>query len=302
MTLLEELIERYPNAPWNWSQLSMNNAISFKFVLEHRSLPWNIYNISRNISITKNDIEDNPDFAWSLSGLIYNINLDYDFFYRHIISPVSVVYIDWNALSANPSIKTIDIIEHPSHPWNDYFLSANPNISSNFILNEGRNRSWFAPSVSANPGITKRDIVKSTLKSIFSWNYRNLSINPNLPLIYVQNNLQEDWNWFELSKRVSMTDMERFHIFKWNDIGLSMNANISMNYILNNDKYKWNKEMILYNSAITISDIEDNIEWFDIPIIEMKKTISLNPNITYEWIEDNFKYIDWDKLSINPLM
>ncbi len=301
MTLLEELVERYPNADWDWNQLSLNPSISFKFIINHRTMHWNANNVSRNISITEDDILQG-NYPWNYSGIFANPNLNYKFFEEKIINCKHVLHIDWALLSANPSIETLDIINHPYHPWNDKFLSANPNITSSFILNEGSKRFWYAPSVSANPGITKRDIVKSTLKQLFDWDYINLSINPNLPLAYVNDNIDKQWNWFEISKVASMTDIERFYNFKWNDIGLSMNKNISMQFILNHPHIDWDKQYLLTNSAISLNDIYENLDWFAMHINDIKKYVCSNQNISFEWVSDNINYIDWKRLSNNILL
>jgi len=301
MTLLEELVDRYPSMPWNWNQLSMNPAITFKFIIDHKSLQWNINNVSRNISITEDDILSSQ-YNWNLVGLFTNPNLSYGFYKKYMIDHPCVLYIDWALLSANPSITTMDIIDYPSHPWNDKFLSANPNITSNFILNEGSTRTWYAPNVSANSGITKRDIVKSSLRSLFEWDYLNLSINPNLPLAYVDSNINKNWNWFEISKTASMLDIERFHNFKWNSDSMSMNSNITMDYILEHGDTKWNKRYILTNSSIKLNNVYEHLDWFALDAPDIKKYLSSNASISFDWVSDNINYIDWDRLSNNVLL
>ncbi len=298
MTVLEDLVLRYRNKPWNWGLLSMNPAISLAFISEHNDWPWVNVNVSRNPSITEMDILSRL-YPLDYSGLFSNTNLGFKFFKDNFIDCKYAMRIDWSSLSANPAITTFDVLHHPYYPWDDKFLSSNPNISSAFILNEGSKRFWFAPSVSANPGITKRDIVKSTLRSLFEWDYTNLSINPNLPLAYVNDNMDKPWNWFEISKVASMTDIERYYNFNWDSVGLSMNKGISMDYIFDRSNIAWDKQRVMINSAISIDDVMDNLDWFCIHIHDVKKILCTNPNITQDWIDSNVEYVDWDRLSGN---
>ncbi len=301
MTLLEDLVDKYPHKPWNWNQLSMNPAISLQFILDHSKFPWNVNNVSRNISITENDIIDNKQYLWNYTALCSNPNMNYAFYKKIIIQPAEVLYIDWAALSANKSITTIDVMENPTNPWNDRFLSSNPNITSAYILNEGVSRKWHPPSVSANIGIVKRDIVNSTLSSLFEWDFRNLSLNKNLPFAYVRDNINKDWNWFSLSQNASMQDMERFHEFSWDPFALSMNSKITLSYAINHDNIKWDRKTMISNSSTTLNDVYDNIEWFCTNDQLIKKYLSSNPNISFEWVSDNIDYIDWERLSNNTL-
>jgi hypothetical protein len=300
MTLLEDVVERYPTMPWNWDQLSMNTSIKLPFIANHKEFKWNRNNVSRNQSITQDDILAQL-YPLNYACLYSNQNLSYEFYNKYMIANKCVLYVDWTALSANPSITTMDLIDHGEHPWNDRGLSSNPNITSNFILKEGHDRHWYPPAVSANSGIQKKDIVSASLSELFEWDYRNLSMNPNLPLAYVSDNIDKDWNWFELSRVASMNDIERYHNFKWDIIGLSMNRNINLSYVMDRPDIAWNKRLILENSGIAFKDIYDNLEWFGMDMPEIKKYVSANETIPMEWIADNTYYVDWERMSTNRL-
>ncbi|KAL3668750.1 hypothetical protein V7S43_006045 [Phytophthora oleae] len=94
---------------------------------------------------------------------------------------------------------------------------ANAAITMVDVINNPlcRDRNWFAPAISANPGIAARDIFRSTMSDVLGWDYCNLSANPNLPIKYVSDNLTRDWNYQTISTRASLTDIQTYHRVKW---------------------------------------------------------------------------------------
>lgn len=306
MNLLEETVLKNCNKPWNWKLLSCNPSVSLQFIIEHPQLPWVNKYVSKNKSINEADVRSHLEYPWDLGGLCMNPNISLTFFEEYLINPTVVHHVDWQLLSANPSITMIDVMNCPHYKWDDLYLSMNPNVNSNFILNEGKERNWFIPSLCSNPGITSRDIFKSTLKPLLQhsggWNYRNLSSNPNLPIEFVKMNLNEDWNYYSISANVSLTDLQTYGQIKWDGYGLSLNPNITLDYIKQHPHIKWDIPSILSNSAITLSVIEDNKDWFKNQVNNtIESYMSFNPTITSQWIERNQRHIDWNVLSMNVL-
>lgn len=293
MSVLEQAIKSYPTATWDWLALSLNKSISFEFIQAHRDLPWKISAVSRNSSITEAIVRTNVEFPWHFSNLCANPNISFGFVLEFMINSPSKIDINWLALSANPSI-TMDIVDrYPEYPWNDQYLSMNPNITSNYILNTNRN--WSMSHISANQGISERDIYKNVLP----WDYLNLSSNPNLPAKYVNDNPNHDWNMYSVSSNsnITTTDIEMFHSINWNSVGLSFNPNITYDYVKAHPERNWSKQMLLANRAISLDSIINNVEYFDIPKIE--SYMCGNPNIDINWIKKNIKLIDWSRLSRN---
>ena len=233
-----------------------------------------------------------------------NPNMSLEFFNKYIVKPDVVHRVDWHHLSANPSITMFDVINHPSYAWNDRYLSMNPNLTSNFILNEGKDRSWFVPIVCSNPGITSRDIFKSTLKPMFEWDYKNLSANVNLPIAYVNANMNKDWNFHSISMNASLNDISTFHRIKWDGHGLSLNRNINFEYVKSNSKIAWHYPSLLMNSAIDFQNVIDSYNWFRARLSKtqpIETYLSSNESITLNWIKQNEAAIDWKRLSNNKL-
>lgn len=300
MTRLEEILLEYPSAPWDWNSVSCNPSISFQYILNHPELPWNPRYVSRNKSITELDVRDHPYFNWDREILCENPNISLQFMNDYIIKPNEVKRINWQQISANPSVTMQDVLNYPSYGWDHQYLSLNPNINSNFILNEGRSFNWDASFVSANPGITAKDIFKNSLKSLFEWNYKTLSTNQNLPIVYVKDNLTREWNYHEISRTADLVDIEQFSQIRWDPHGLSMNRNMKNEYIMNHPSIPWHLPSIVANPSISIDYDWIRKHWKDSKSIE--SYMSSNPTITNDWIKKNKSNVDWKRLSSNVLI
>jgi hypothetical protein len=156
------------------------------------------------------------------------------------------------------------------------------------------------PYVSSNKAITERDIYKK----ILNFNYTNLSSNPNLPAKFVNDNLNgfTRWNMHLVSANpnITPTDIESYHNIFWDYEGFSLNKNINIDYVLSKKDKPWSVSFLLTNSAITLNNIYDNLDYFD--IIDKEKYICSNSNITVEWVDKNIRFIDWNRLSLNNLL
>lgn len=294
-TTLEQIVEAYPRAPFDWLALSMNPAISYAFISMHRSLPWNIAAVSRNPGVTEETVRANLEFPWSYRDLCANPNITLQFMIQYAIKPSGRVDLDWNALSRNPMITMDNIERHPSYPWSDRHISANPNVSSNYVLTTGQERAWDFNYLSANPGITERDIYKNVLP----WNHITLSSNPHLPAKYVCDNPLYAWNMHSVSTNanITMTDVDTFHSIKWDYSGLSTNPNITMQYVLRTRERPWRPQLLLINPSITLDDVASNMEYFS--ECDVVPQLCSNPTITTEWIQKNERLIHWGRLSRN---
>lgn len=306
--MLESVVEKYPSADWNWTTLSRNPAISFEFIKDHPELPWKPAHVSRNPAITEDCVRTNLDrYPWDLQCLCSNPTIGLRFFNEFMIKPASVHHVDWFAISSNPAVTLDDVRDHPNFSWSDYFLSTNPNVNSNFVLNEGRLRKWNSRLLCSNPGIVERDIYKNTLRDAcdgeFEWDYSNLSANINLPIAYVADNLDCAWNFYSISKNVSLTDIQAYHNIAWDGHGLSSNPNVSFGFVKSHPDIEWHVPALLSNGAIALSDVDSNLSWFCkyCEPAQIASYLSLNSSITYDWIVNNANAIDWNRLSSNVL-
>ena len=303
MTLLEQLIEEYPNKPWNWIKLSINSSISFKFINEHPELPWIPKMVTLNPNINDDVIINNPTYNWDYHAMCSNPNISFKFIFNTMINTPEQIFIDWDKLSLSQGTTLDDIRQYPNHPWDDKYLSYNPNLNMNYISTEGVTRNWYIPAISANSGITEKDIFQNKL----NWCTTNLSANPNLSIHYVSENINKPWNYHPISasKKITMSEVNDYPNINWNYDGLSINPNIFWEYIIDNIDKQWNYRSIIMNNSIQLNTILDNYELIKslgkFEKMEIEKYLCNNQNVTYEWVTENIRYINFDYLSSNQI-
>ena len=69
------LVNKYPDKPWNWPNISCNKNITMADILENADKPWDWNSISRNPNITIDFIENNIDKI-NFANLSYNKFID----------------------------------------------------------------------------------------------------------------------------------------------------------------------------------------------------------------------------------
>jgi hypothetical protein len=98
------------------------------------------------------------------------------------------------------------LLEFPTEKWNWKSLSANPNITINFIK----------------------------AHKMFPWNFKELSRNTNLTLKFIKEYLDFDWDWtFLLQSSLITVDFIIQYIghFHWNNDIVSLNPNLTNSFV-----------------------------------------------------------------------
>lgn len=235
------LIETYPHLDWDWMHLSF--ILPIEFILKFPQFPWKKRAVSMNKSLTEEHINNNL-FVPDVNGICYNQSISFNFYIKNIIKPLEITTIPWEGLSMHPNITIIDIFNNSSYPWKPRYVSMNPNLTSSEIINNS-DYLWHIPSISSNPGINERDIYKNTLKTIgYEYDTMSLSANPNLPIAYVNDNLEKKWNFFLISKKASLIDIEKFPKIPWNNEGLSLNKNITADFVIRHNEINWDYQKL----------------------------------------------------------
>lgn len=57
--ILEKLVEKYPEKPWDWEYLSINPNITAEFIEKHINMPWNKFRVFEKPNITLDFMERN---------------------------------------------------------------------------------------------------------------------------------------------------------------------------------------------------------------------------------------------------
>lgn len=278
MNDLIKLIEKFPDKPWSHTKLAQNPNISFEYMDEHPE--WNFLcqpNVALNPNLTLDYILCHPEKQWN-----------------------------WRQISANPGITLKDIEDNLDLLWDWEFIGLNPNITMEFILRhinnfKDKHSTYFLGSTS---NITFENIQQ--YPDLF-WNTTQISKNPHVTFDYIFDNLDIRYThgvFIDIVEKLALPFQDIIdkcinkypHLLEdkifWT--GLSKNPNITIDIIRNNNNYCWNFEYICMNPSISIEDAKS--------FCRCRYDISSNPNITYEWVTNNLRKIDWYKLSSNKFM
>lgn len=131
---------------WNHFNVSSNPNIRWEYVdKETAPIPfmWNYFNVSMNPGIMIEDIIDN------MHESVDNNNV-------HYINNTEVRYNwCWQGFNVNPNV-TWDMVKYASDeeyykniPWNYYYLSKNPNITFDIIV-DNPDKLWSIQNLSSN--------------------------------------------------------------------------------------------------------------------------------------------------------
>ena len=94
---------------------------------------------------------------------------------------------NWYELSANPNITMSYIINNPDKPWDWCCLSLNPNMTMSDVLNNP-DKPWYWPHLSVNKNITMSDVINNPNKP---WSLSHLSKNPNITISFIEQNMDK---------------------------------------------------------------------------------------------------------------
>ena len=83
---LMNLIEKYPDKPWDWRVISSNPNLTIEMIEKYPDKPWNWKGISHNPNLTIEMIEKYPDKPWDWKGISYNSNITMEIIQKTMIS------------------------------------------------------------------------------------------------------------------------------------------------------------------------------------------------------------------------
>jgi hypothetical protein len=265
-----DFVIKYMNKPWNWNGISSHKNLTMEFVKDHIECPWDWYWISRNKNLTMEFIKDNIEMPWDFNGISRNPNLTCDFIDKHIEYPW-----DWSGISAS-HIITIDFIEkHIDKPWDWQHFNVSRGLTFD-IIKKYNNKIHCGDAIMCFIGRSaSMDDIEKHIKLFFPWDWRYITMNPNLTVEFIMkySDVEWDWHWISQFSKFIMEIIDKYSsylsdILYWDDI--SRNPNIS-EYITESKALPWN--------------------W---------KYLTNNPNITFNFITKHLdKPWDWKKLSYN---
>lgn len=222
-----EIITANPDAPWRWMSVSRNKNVTWAMVVANMTKPWcwselskridmNIIwqhpnhlwcaeSMSENPSVAFADVIGHPDVEWNYKALSENTRITFD----DIISTIDRRWC-WNTLSQRSDV-TIDVIKAVGVcRWDFMRLSSNRCITMEMI-HEMRNQRWHTYCLADNPALSADMVIACSQYKFWPVNRKtgkkNLGImsgNRNVTFSYVQQHLDIDWDYDELSSNRSI--------------------------------------------------------------------------------------------------
>src|SRR6478609_6886695 len=167
---LIKLLDRFPDKPWDWYDLSRNPNLTLEFLEAHRAKNWNWWSLSWNPNVTMEYVELHHDKNW-----------------------------DWSGLSMNPNVTMEYVEAHPDKNWDWHGLSWNPNVTMEFV-EANPEKPWnYWNGLSQNSNVTMEYVQAHPDKN---WNRYGLSRNPNVTMEYVEAHPEKTWDWGLLSSNL----------------------------------------------------------------------------------------------------
>jgi hypothetical protein len=69
LVLPPRAVLEFPDADWNWTDLSNNHRVPITFILENAALPWSWEVVSSRCDATRDIVRAHPEAPWSLRAL-----------------------------------------------------------------------------------------------------------------------------------------------------------------------------------------------------------------------------------------
>lgn len=171
-----DIVEDYPDKPWDFLFLSMNKAViknfnenvlankdkfpfvwdtlsqfvEWKFIEENMDLPWNWYCVSSNKSLTSDAVRKYPDKNWDLQCLL--LVLDLDFITSKIVEN-PLLFVEHNniyRICKNQHLTVDFINNNPQINWDMSLVSCNENIDFYDVITNP-DKQWHLNLLAENP-------------------------------------------------------------------------------------------------------------------------------------------------------
>ena len=254
MSVLEKIIERFPNKPWDFDLLVRNPNISITFIENHPEFPWNLSLFQKqNPNLKESFIKKHPEANWDFN--------DFSFFpFITTLFIESTIDKPWNfyELSIHPSVDFKLIKDNLDKNWAfEFFCKSNPNINIDIYLMSKIHSPtfpWKKKFLVQNKNFYWKDIVQSDLCEE-KQHYAN---NPNITLNEVLQNPQVPWEWTRISRNVYITLelLQENRDLPWDFYWLSENPKTTWEMVYAFQNKNWDFDYLFRNLPIGDKEIE----------------------------------------------
>lgn len=253
-TDLEKLVEHFPEGlgdyhkGWDIGSLLRNPCISFEFIRKHFEYFYNEFEIRKKYNTSFERIEE--------------------------------------LISCNPNIFETDFDHFSEFLDINQFCCSNPNVTFQFIIKNSHLLSDKTMKYIQEREIVTLDIIKENPN--FQWDYHHLSYNDNITEEFIEENIDEPWNFEMLN--VSNDFIKRHPTKNW-DFEI-INCNEKFEYMLENPQ-----GFVLDNGVVIPWDyslfLGNNVNmkpkyYLDYPNLEW--------NCYHYFMRNNIKHLNWEDI------
>jgi hypothetical protein len=206
----------------------------------------------------------------------------------------------------------------PCKKWDWEFITSNPNITFEYILENKKNSNiaWYWRFISQNKSINIKDIINN-INLPWDWEYVALNTNIDLNSIELYKFPRLLYNIYKNSDIINYLETSSYDLkfnqplskcLDWNL--LSSNTNLTIDIIINNLDKQWNWFLLSNNKNIKFKDILkhlniiNNWNWYELCLkedLEWNDIIS-NPKLPWDWsaISQNYNLTTFEFIMNNP--
>lgn len=191
------IVEAHIDEEWNWQELSRKSHLKLELVQKYPDKNWDWYVLSTHPDLTIQFVEQFPNKSWNWSVLPNRLNMELDVHTHNKISPKHIV--NWYYFQT--LIKS----------YINYCYKSVLRFINNFGLKKGFTASiarWKLiliktdEEISNYPDLT---IVENNINQ--NWNWKELSKHPDLTLMFVWKHMNKGWEWQYLEKRFDIDQL-----------------------------------------------------------------------------------------------
>jgi hypothetical protein len=212
--------------------------------------------ISHHPLITWEFVAQNPFINWDYYPIIKRLGINWDVIFKHKLNPQIIA-----CMSKKATLKDITEIDIQ---WNINYVSCNPNITWDYIMQSPTQFNWYR--ISKNPIITWQFVVARLDK--YPWDFRGLSENCNITWEIIRDNPLAGWDPEHVSRNINciksiQENPQILGEFPWDFEWLSYKVDIDT--ILSQPSYDW---------EYTIISGRDDLKWWH---------VVNHPKLSWEW-------------------
>jgi len=279
MDMIESTLNDNDTYHWSLDMVTLNPNVTIEFVnkyiIDNKSCTNTVFNLSYNTNTDLRFIDEFPNFNWVWRHLSYNKNITLEFVVKY-----SDKNWNWDILSYHPNL-TFDFIDAlPDKPW--HWSAISRSKFALLAIEKYPDKDWNMANIRNNKylslthddlrglehklGVTTHYLAAQTHTRVHSDNSDNDSDNihvrekswgdrsedPKLNLQQLVDNVNEDWNWYQLTINPAISlEFIDLHSnepdkYKWRWYDMHNNPNMNFEFITKHVDKEWDWQVLSY--------------------------------------------------------